>query len=423
MIKPANNLRRTTLISLIFFLFSYSLHAQWTVRALGMGRAYTAVARGVHSVNWNPANLGLPDNPPFTFSIISASAAVSNNSFTKGDVYQYEGKYWDQNMKNDILSKIPDDGLSLNAAASIRAFSFSIKNFAIAFDGDGDGYARLDKTPFELLLDGNQMGQTYMFNDVDGRGAGLASVSFSWGQPVEVDFADAFSWGSTLRFSYGIYKARLENVSSSLVVDDYGMDIRSEYMAQYARGGFGWALDIGAAMQKGDKWTYGFGLMNLIGTIPWKKDAKMVFGSVEGASISIEDLAADDKEERGVVQDTSWTNDITGFAEKMPTSMHLGAAYREGDYLISMDYIQGFRRGIYVSTAPNVAFGTEWVGVRWLPLRMGLSLGGKLGVATSCGFGLRLGAFSLDLGWMSRGFLFPNTSKGGVLGLETGLNL
>lgn len=422
--QKKNNLRRKiAFISLLFFIVSSSLQAQWTVRALGMGRAYTAVARGVHSVNWNPANLGLPDNPPFTFSIVSASAAVSNNGFTKGDVYQYEGKYWDQNMKEDILSKIPDNGLSLNAAASVRALSFSIKHFAMTFDGDGDGYARLDKTVFNLLLKGNEVGQTYTFNDVDGHGVGVGSLSFSWGQPFDMDFAEAFSMGATLRFTMGIYKAKVENVTSSLQVSDYGMDIRSEYLAKYAEGGLGWSLDIGAAAQKDEHWTFGFGLMNLIGTIPWRDNAKMVYGTVQGAEVAIEEFSRDDKEERSSVQDTSWTQDTMGFSEKMPTSMHLGAAYAEGNYLISMDYIQGFRRGVYVSTTPNVAFGTEWAGVGWLPLRLGLSLGGKLGVATSCGFGLRLGAFSMDVGWMSRGFLFPNTSKGGVLGLEIGLNL
>jgi hypothetical protein len=50
-------------------------------------------------------------------------------------------------------------------------------------------------------------------------------------------------------------------------------------------------------------------------------------------------------------------------------------------------------------------------------------LGGRMGFGTSLGLGLRPGGFVFDLGMMSRGFAFPNSSKGYVFGLEFGMEL
>ena len=61
------------------FMLSSSLFGQMHARSLGMANAYTALARGVHAPLWNPANLGLPDNPGFSMNLFSVAAGVDNN--------------------------------------------------------------------------------------------------------------------------------------------------------------------------------------------------------------------------------------------------------------------------------------------------------------------------------------------------------
>ncbi len=68
----------------LLLLFSISAgpsFGQLTSRALGMGLAYTAVARGAHAPDWNPANLGLPNSPSFSLSFFSIGVGVMNKAF------------------------------------------------------------------------------------------------------------------------------------------------------------------------------------------------------------------------------------------------------------------------------------------------------------------------------------------------------
>ena len=81
------------IILLVGFLFPLTLQGQMTARGLGMGGAYMAVSRGVHATDYNPANLGLPDNSKFSMTFISVEAGVWNNTFSKEmyDKYFVEG--------------------------------------------------------------------------------------------------------------------------------------------------------------------------------------------------------------------------------------------------------------------------------------------------------------------------------------------
>ena len=134
----------------IFILVSGSASciAQLTARGLGMGGAYTALARGIHAPEWNPANLGLPDNPRFSMSFIAFGAAVNNNSFTLGDYNHYFGEVWSDSEddyigqdwserdKEDILNRIPDNGFRTNIRSTARLLSFSTGQFAFTFGAD-----------------------------------------------------------------------------------------------------------------------------------------------------------------------------------------------------------------------------------------------------------------------------------------------
>ena len=114
---------------------------------------------------------------------------------------------------------------------------------------------------------------------------------------------------------------------------------------------------------------------------------------------------------------------MASFSEKLPTLLRAGVAFKEGPVMLSVDYYQGFQRSAFADTKPRFAVGTEWRGIGWLPLRMGVIMGGRIGFGTSFGFGFRLGEFSLDIGMMNRGFVSPQNSKGLVIALDMGVGL
>jgi len=403
-------------VVLLLSLMPNYLLGQMTARGLGMGGAYTALARGVHAPVYNPANLGLPDNSRFSFTFISLEAGVWNNSFTNDQYNQYNGALWTSQDIEDIMNSIPDDGLTLDVKAFARAFSFSVGRFAISIGADAGSFTRLDKTFFQLPLQGNELNETYEMDDTDGEAMGIGRTSLSWGQPVNVSFADAFAVGLTVHFIYGGAYGHVDKAYASFTTADYGMDIDADYEVKYALGGLGWGLDLGTAAQFNEKWTVSLSLGNVIGSIPWSREVNTEIGYVHGDSLGVIDFDED-------VIDSSWTIEGNSFSNKPPIVLRLGCAFKEGPVVITADYCQGFREGAWVSTKPRFALGTEWSGVSWLPLRVGVVMGGRVGFGTSFGFGIRPGGFVLDIGVMNRGFVTPGKSKGVIVAVELGIDL
>ncbi|RKY51960.1 MAG: hypothetical protein DRP89_08420, partial [Candidatus Neomarinimicrobiota bacterium] len=167
-------LDRVIVFFFLLCLIPSGLLSQMTARGLGMGGAYTALARGVHAPIWNPANLGLPDNPKFSMTFFSIETGVWNNSLNKGmyDKYFVNGTkdqdgniVWEQQDVEDILNHIPDDGLGLNAEVFVRTLCFSAGRFALSFGANVGSFVQLDKTLFELPLAGNELNKKYTLNN------------------------------------------------------------------------------------------------------------------------------------------------------------------------------------------------------------------------------------------------------------------
>ena len=133
--------------------------------------------------------------------------------------------------------------------------------------------------------------------------------------------------------------------------------------------------------------------------------------------------AIDDEDIETLFADSSWTVEREAFSAQLPKILRLGCAYQEGNVLLTADYCQGLNKGAWIGTKPQFSFGTEWKGVPWLPLRMGVVMGGRIGFGTSFGFGIRPGGFVLDVGFLNRGFITPKNSKGLIVGFELGIDI
>ncbi|MBN2200633.1 hypothetical protein JW777_01625 [bacterium] len=402
--------------------------AQLTPRGLGMGLAYTAVARGVHAADWNPANLGLTGNPSYSVSIFSASAGVGNNSFSIGTYNKFApDPHWDTDEVAELMACVPDDGLSVDALAEARVLSFSAGRFAFSITALAGASARLDRTALEIPLEGTRVGETYRFDDMDATSMALGTARLSYGAPVRVSFADTFAVGGSLHLDVGGGYGHADTSRLNLTIGTFGFNIDGRYAGRAAAMGRGWGADIGAAARTRSGWTISAGLVNLVGSMRWKKDVKYFGGFVSGDSVGVLDFGDEDDEDEGksvkAVQDSSWETDGKAFSRKAPVELHAGVLYEEGPYSVAADYVQGFGNLGWVTTRPRIAVGTEWRKVRWLPLRIGVAVGGRIGFGTSFGFGFRPGKFALDVGVMNRGFIFPSSSKGVFLGIEAGVGL
>lgn len=405
--------------------FTTGARPQTTARGLGMGGAFTALARGVHAPHYNPANLGLPDNSRFSFTLLSLGTSVWNNSFSLGMYNQYNGASLDSADVVDILNAIPDDGFTLDANVLFNGFSSSIGRFAFTFQTHVYTYIRLDKDLFTIPLQGNEMGETYTLDDMKGEAFSYASAGLSYAQPLPIPGLDAFSIGASLRVLLSAAYAKVGDTHFSLTTAPYGFDIEGEYEALYSypKENFdigkmiGFSGDMGLAMRFADRWTVSASLFNLISAFPKGMTGEKQMGTIFGDSLGVmEDLSES-------IEDSSWTVDNVEFTIQAPKILRAGIAYEEGPVLLAIDYCQGFTESYMSSTKPQVSIGTEYRGLPWLPLRMGVVIGGRVGLGTAIGLGIRPGGFVLDIAIMNQGFVLPSNSKGLAVAFELGIDL
>jgi hypothetical protein len=388
-------------------------------RSLAMGGAYTAAARGIEAAYWNPANLGLRDNPSFSMSLLSIGAAISNNSFSKNDYDLYNGAYLTPPMKTDILGKIPDDGFRVNMDSEIEALGFSWRHWALSFSFESAAAIQLSRAFADVALNGNPLDKTFDFSDSGGEGFAVSIIGVSYGRALYVPLFRDFAIGATMKYVIGVGHAQVieaYGVAGTTYDGAYG-DARAKI--RFAEGGRGIGSDLGIAAAVNDKWTLGLTLRNWLSTIRWNEHVEIREYAVATDSLTVE--AIDESSADSLVNDRKNAIDGSAYSRDLPAELSLGAAYRSGKLLWTADYAQGFSRRPGVSSTPQLAMGAEYSVVHALPLRVGFSVGGHSGFSAGLGVGVRAGTFEINFAANSRGGILARSMGG--FGLAFGMRV
>ena len=123
--------------TLIILLISQTVSGQgFDATSMGMGGAYSAVARGVNSVAWNPANLALPRDSWFELNIIGLNLNVANSSMTIENYKRYftdagHNGEWSEQDIDEILALVPEDGLNANVDLYANAMGVAVDKYAV----------------------------------------------------------------------------------------------------------------------------------------------------------------------------------------------------------------------------------------------------------------------------------------------------
>ena len=173
-------------------------------RALGMGGAYTALARDLDSPNWNSANLGLADGKNCSIGILNMGLRLRNNSFSLADYNRYDGKDLTAQDKDQILNSIPENGLNINLGAEVSALNFSIGNFALTYKALASSDVFLDRDPFKLLFLGNAVVNNVSLSRTQSEAYALADVALSYGQDIHKWSGGELSVGGSLHYLRGL---------------------------------------------------------------------------------------------------------------------------------------------------------------------------------------------------------------------------
>lgn len=378
-------------------------------RSTAMAEAYTALARGTDALAWNPANLALQGNPKFSVNLFSASIDLSNNAIDRGDYNRYSGAFLGEVEKQELLGSIPESGLRFSGTGHLSLFDISYRNYAVSLvRGIGCASAVLPRDLLDLALNGNEFGRQYDFGEADGEGWVVQSISIGAAQTIPLEAVETLAVGATVKYLRGYGYGRVIESGGSLVTDDQGLYGDGRFVVRTAVGGSGLALDLGAAAVIDPRWTVGLKLGNVLGRIWWDTDTEERRNSFLADWITVVSVSEGDSITSG-----GESAEIASFTSDYPFYWRLGGCYRWSPTLVqTFDYEQGFRKAPGLSTTPRLATGVEYAGLWWMPLRAGLSLGGREGFLTAFGLEVSSGIVDFDVAMANKHHILPFCGKG-----------
>ncbi len=438
-------------------------------RAMGMAQAYTAMARGPQSVFWNPANLGLEDNHPFSWQVLAVGGAfaVDNNSWS---VRTYNRHFTDSNDrvsprgtshyisdkdKRRLLADVPKSGLKLDLSMEpMLALGVPI-NGGIAFRWPWDLQSALTlgltsgmqgtvpKDIVELSLFGNDFAwdrrdsglqEGYDITAWDGSAWVVGSINWaaarSW-MPRRLDpYLSEFTVGATLKILGGMYASVVESGGAGLASRVDGVEIDAYLITQRARGR-GIGLDFGAAgVTEDGRTTISVSMLNLLDRIKWGRGARqdsffviaeglLLYNLVDPAVTRLADVFDNDDVDGDGNIDFHVQIGSKSFTRDLPPIFRLGVAHEHTPRLSLVGaYDQAFASRFGLTTTPRLATGVEYRLVPWFAVRGGLSAGGRW--RRSSAVGMAFGPFPMgsmeinvmDMALVNRGGFFPGLARG-----------
>lgn len=382
-------------------------------QATGMADNYTALARGFGAVLWNPAGLGLPDNPRASGTLLPLTAAAGLSPVTAGDFLAFDGELISHDARSRWLHQIRAEGGETGSfGTDITYAAVSIGRFAASASSGVRARVGLGPDVAELILFGNAglTGEPRSFSlegshvDV----AGTTTVAGSVGVPVRLRLGPLpdqhLALGATLSYTVGNFLILGQEQGSTVGTTPVAVDVRFPMVhtplpddegdvqaRDVLNNGSGIGLDVGAAWQAGG-FSAGLTIRNLINTFGWDRDALRYR---EGTAVWSADTAYTRFEDRPFTEAPAGMvariDDLYTFAPVVAA----GVAARVLPYLtLSGDLHHAIEDNLTVGARTHVGIGGELTVIPFLPVRAGLAVRSG-GYHASAGLGLRIGAMQL----------------------------
>jgi hypothetical protein len=190
------------------------------------------------------------------------------------------------------------------------------------------------------------------------------------------------------------------------------------------RAGGGFGFDVGLAMQLSNGFSFHGTLLNISPGITWNRSTYALRVTASADSLSIGDFIEVGSQEAADI-DSLTTHDLSfepigAFRTAVPLILRLGGTFRYGRLAVNTELEQALTRAWGYNLAPRLGIGLEFRPLGFLPIRAGMTLGGRFGSAGAVGIGLDFRAVVLDLAVGNTG-ITPDGVRG--LGLSGGLKV
>ena len=422
---------KTTIMKFAFALgalaFALPAAAQQTnpsAASIGTAGSWTALARGLSSMAWNPAGLAMPGTSGFAISVLPVVGVAGLDPVTLADIAEYDDTIIPADVREEWLEEIIAEGSQQGnggggltyVALNVGRFGFQAGTSVVTTADVAPGIAR-------LILFGNADGDTAI--DVDAAGSQItggvvSTAAFSYAHPLTVTLGpipdQRFAIGATLKLLVGhgliagfddgsfaqsdplevqmIFPTIISAAPDSFVTED-GDTVAAEEESSWNKGS-GVGLDVGFAWQ-GGIFSGGVSIQNLINTFAWNED-DMWYSP--GEVLLNTDTTATNFESRPLSQAPDQVRRRLNDLVFSPTIAAAGAVQ------LPMVKVTGEIRhrpgnSLSIETGTHVGVGAEFRPVAFLPIRAGVaSVNG--GFNLGAGIGLEFGVFNLNVGGSRR---------------------
>ena len=346
----------------------------------------------------------------------------------------FTGKKLDQDAKDELLKYFPNDGLLISPIVQFDLLKMSFGRWAFSIGPEIITNTRVPKSLFHFILNGNKFDQTIDLSGIDAEVQAVNKIAVSHGREIVVpqltNFVEKFTVGGTVKLLTGLAYSDVVEMDANLTFDSLGVVLNGDSKTNVGVGGFGFAMDIGAAAIINNRLSANFAINNLFGNINWgsfgigifEDGDALVMENKYSSRIESKDFMGDDLDSlfnAGTTLDTSYTP--SELKSKYPTSVLIGVQYNALHNLrVFANFRQFLSNDLIFNYTPQLSVATEYNPAPWCPLRFGMSIGGFDKFKWAIGTGLNFKHYTLDFGFSQIGGMFKK-SKGFALSFEQSL--
>jgi len=418
---------------IILLLITHSAVAQTdNATSLGFANNYRPYASGVDAFKTNPGRLAYNEGLQFTF--LSFSTAVSNSGFSVSNLNQYfseegHGGEWSTADKNEVLDIVSEIGVQADVGLNI--FSMAVKNFGFGIDLVSNGGALSTSEEIaEIALFGLDLTTDYNLQIPDvATGSFFSAIkySFAYSQQVmkrfyplqlknitaagKINYYQGLATAEIIDSDAKIKRSSLDNTVENEVVEyTVNFKARTSSPENGITAGKGMGIDLASSATFMNDWHFSLLLENVVGFINWDGNPELVIGSFSDSTY-LDNSKKNDEKDRSVETDT--TKSTKAFSTRLPANLYIGAHYQLLENLaLTAQYKQGLSESFGNTFTPQIGVGAEYRPVPIVPLRMGMTVGGRNTFLLGLGTGLDLGGFQFNLSVAMREGLWPTHSNG-----------
>jgi hypothetical protein len=394
--------------------------ASWRsdVQLAGHDPAFAAISAGSRALAWNPANLSLL--PRDGIEGLAIDASLGNSAYSLAEYNRFNGAYWGEKEKVEILNRISADHITMAGSGSAAVLGVTWRGLAFGAETRVLSRLRLPKELLRLLLQGNTIGETFTLRDAEGGGlafsefrlsgaSSLTGVARAAALPIEHVHA-----GVSLKLLRGWGYAEVSEATGGVTTTAETIAGSGTLKTLQASGGWGYGLDLGISGSLGGGWVASLAARDLVGRMRWTSGVQERTDFFEVPEMDLGDIEED------LVQTGTHIAPARAVTTNLPATVVLGAGHLTRRSATSLALDAPLRDGPLGRGSIGVSLGAAWLPRRWFALRAVGGVGGLAGTRIGAGCGCALGPVAVDLAMRTWGTLNPFDSHG--LGLALSLS-